>query len=223
MQRPSKGGGMVKKVMIAAPRNLISEGVALRIATEVAFGLVQWEEHPEGVESTYAKHQPDCLMMCINLYPEQPGMRLRRFMDNYPDANVLMVSGKSERDLIVEMMESKAKGFITATHINHQEMLTAIRCVAEGKTYLCQKSTEVLLGGLFAAVTKDNHTEVLSHREKEVVRYISDGQSSKEIARLMAISPATVEVHRRNIMRKLDIHKAAELTKYAIRSNLIAA
>ena len=214
---------MVKKVMIAAPRNMVSDGVALRIATEATLELIHWEEHPDQVESAFERQQPDCMMMCINLYPQQPGMHLRRFMNRYPDANVLVVSGRLERNLIIEMMESKAKGYISPTHVDHEEMLTAIRCVSNGRTYLCQHSTEILIGGLFANEPKENHAIVLSSREKEVLRYISDGQSSKEIARLMAISPATVEVHRRNIMRKLDIHKAAELTKYAIRSNLIAA
>lgn len=214
---------MFERVMIAAPRNMISEGVALRIEKEATLELTHWEEDAAQVESAFERERPDCIMMCINFYPKQPGMHLRMFMRHFPDANVLVLSGRADRNLIVEMIDSKAKGHISPTHVNHEEMLRAIKCVSSGRTYLCQQTTEILLGGLFACEDKDHHSMLLSNREKEVIRYISDGRSSKEIARLMEISPATVEVHRRNLMRKLDIHKAAELTKYAIRSNLIAA
>ena len=104
-------------------------------------------------------------------------------------------------------------------YADFDELFAAIRAVGCGHAYLCQKSTEMLLGGLFNRNTP-NHNEPLSKREKQVIRLISDGRSSKEIARILDISPRTVEVHRRNMMRKIGVHKTAELTRYAIRSQL---
>lgn len=214
---------MVNKVMMAAKKNLISEGIALRVSDEANLALIAFEDEPESLERSFGVLEPHCVMMCINFYQEQPGMNLRKFMTSYPDANVLVISGRLERDLLQELLESKAKGIISPTYTDHDEMIQAIRCVSNGRTYLCQQATEILLGGLFSRQAKEPPRHTLSHREKEIIRYISDGYSSKEIGKFLYISPATVEVHRRNIMRKLDVHKAAELTKYAIRSNLIAA
>jgi two-component system NarL family response regulator len=214
---------MIKKVMIAAQKHLISQGIALRILTETNLQLVFWENNVESLEQSYALHEPHCLMLCINFYQDQPGKNLRKFMTRYPDANVLVIAGRLERESLIEMMESKAKGFISPSHTDHEEMIEALRSVSNGRTYVCQQATEILLGGLFSREVKNLSCQSLSQREKEVIRYISDGCSSKEIAKLLTISPSTVEVHRRNIMRKLDIHKAAEITRYAIRSNLTAA
>lgn len=209
--------------MIAAKRNLISEGVALRLSRETTLELACWEHEVERLEPSYVQHAPHCVVMCVNFFPEQPGMNLRRFIGKHENANILVVSGRLERSLIVELMEADAKGFISSTHTNQDEMLEAMKSVASGRTYLCQQAAEILLGGLFSKEAKEVDSNNLSQREKEIIRYISDGHTSKEIGKLLCISPSTVEVHRRNIMRKLDIHKTAELTKYAIRANLVAA
>ena len=102
--------------------------------------------------------------------------------------------------------------------------MLAIRAAAEGRFYLCQEASETVMTCM---VTKKSEeikiTTRLCSREEQVLRLIADGYSSKEIAQQLGISPSTVEVHRRNIMRKVGLHKVAELTRYAIRSSLIAA
>jgi two-component system NarL family response regulator len=103
------------------------------------------------------------------------------------------------------------------------ELLLAIRTAATGRCYRCERTRQALSRD--AQRITSSGTDVLPRlavREYQVLRLIAQGYSSKEIARDLHIAPSTVEVHRRNIMRKVNLHKVADLTRYAIRHHLIS-
>ncbi|HEX4597655.1 MAG TPA: response regulator transcription factor, partial [Burkholderiaceae bacterium] len=102
------------------------------------------------------------------------------------------------------------------------ELVQAIRAVVDRRTYLCPE----VAGGLASIVRSDDQNKPearLSGREREVLRLIAEGIRSQPIADRLHISVGTVEVHRRNIMRKLGVRTVADLTRYAIREGLIRA
>jgi len=210
---------MIKKLLIASRRHINSEGVFLRLSQEPDIHVAEWIYEERRFEKTYIEHQPTVVIMCDSFSERHTGQFIRQFKGDHKEANILVASNTIDRQLIMEFMESGAKGFLAMQYADFDELFAAIRAVGCGHAYLCQKSTETLLGGLFNRNTP-NHNEPLSKREKQVIRLISDGRSSKEIARILDISPRTVEVHRRNMMRKIGVHKTAELTRYAIRSQL---
>lgn len=212
---------MNKKILMASHKHMISEGVCLRLMQEPDLTIVSWAEQAQTFEPLYAEHMPDAVLMCAQFHDLQTSRYIRDFVSRQNGANVLVVSPSVERHLVVEVMESGAKGFVSPAHGEFDELLSAVRSVSNGHTYVCQKAAENLLGGLFNR-NQPIENETLSEREKQVVRLVSDGHSSKEIARLLTISPSTVEVHRRNIMRKIGAHKTAEITRYAIRSQLVS-
>jgi two-component system NarL family response regulator len=101
--------------------------------------------------------------------------------------------------------------------------MSAIRAAASGRAYLCQSAATEMMESVRKSRAGD--ITVRSHlggREEQVLRLIADGYSSKEIARNLQIAPSTVEVHRRNIMRKVGLHKVADLTRYAIRNQMVS-
>lgn len=210
---------MFKKILIASRRHISSEGVFLRLSQEPGIHVADWVFEERLFEKAYVEHQPSVVLMCDSFSERHTGQFIRQFNGDHKEANFLVASNTVDRQLIMEFMESGAKGFLAARYAEFDELFAAIRAVSYGNAYLCQKSTEMLLGGLFNR-NIPNHNEPLSDREKQVIRLISDGKSSKEIARILDISPRTVEVHRRNMMRKIGVHKTAELTRYAIRSEL---
>jgi len=210
---------MVKKILISSRRHINSEGVFLRLSQEPDLHVAEWICEERLLEKSYTAHKPSIVLMCDTFSDSHTVQLIRRFNGDYPDAKIIITSNTVERQLIMDFMASGAKGFIAARYADFDELFAAIRAVGVGNTYLCQKTTEMLLGGIFNRNTL-NHDEPLSERERQVIRLISDGKSSKEIARILDISPRTVEVHRRNMMRKIGVHKTAELTRYAIRSEL---
>jgi DNA-binding NarL/FixJ family response regulator len=212
---------MNKKILLATPKHMISEGLSMRLLQEPDLTIVGWAQSVAEFEALYASCLPDVVLICIHFKAEQTARYLRAFVSHDDRANFLVFSNSIQRHLIIEVMESGAKGFVSPIHTGLDEMVAAARSVANGNTYVCQKAAECLLGGLFNR-NQPVHNESLSDREKQVIRLVSDGLTSKEIARILFISPSTVEVHRRNIMRKIGAHKTADLTRYAIRSQLVS-
>lgn len=215
---------MSTSILIASPKHMISEGLCLRILQEPGLEIAGWAETVGDFEALYASYVPDAILICMRFKEHQTARYIRSFVAKDSRANFVVFSNSVDRHLVVEVMESGAKGFVSPAHAGFDEMIAAVRSASNGNTYVCQKAAEVLLGGLFARNHNNNHTihiELLSEREKQVIRLVSDGHSSKEIARILEISPSTVEVHRRNIMRKIGAHKTADMTRYAIRSQLV--
>jgi len=211
---------MNKKVLIASPKHMIAEGVCLRLLQEPDLTIVGWGQTPAEFETLYAQYLPDVILICISFKGTQTTQYMRERVGSDERIRFLCVSQSIERHLVIEVMESGARGFVSPCFAGFSELIPAVHSVANGGTYVCQKAAEQLLGGLFNR-NQPIEQETLSEREKQVVRLVSDGYSSKEIARMLNISPSTVEVHRRNIMRKIGAHKTADLTRYAIRSQLV--
>ena len=104
-----------------------------------------------------------------------------------------------------------------------EELLAAIRHVVNGHVYLSPAISGTLLGAYLRGNDARSSWERLTPRERQTLRLIADGKKTREIAALMSVSTKTVEKHRSNLMRKLDLHNAAALTSYAIQNHLVDA
>jgi two-component system NarL family response regulator len=136
--------------------------------------------------------------------------------------NMVVFSGDSDRHAIIEILDAGAKGYV-ATTSSIDELIAAIRAAAAGRVYLCQTAASEMMASVRKFRAGDGLVRgALGGREEQVLRLIADGFSSKEIARNLQIAPSTVEVHRRNIMRKVGLHKVADLTRYAIRNQMVS-
>lgn len=213
---------MVTRVLFASKKNLTSDGVANCLAAEANIALANWITEPDELQGAFTDHKPDCLIIGFTVFGKSTAEKLRDFITQNPSANILVITSQINRKFIQDVMEAAAKGIIFAPTADYRQLLDAIRCVSSGRTYLCRDCTEELLGGLFRQERESSECTELSGREKQIVRLIADGQSSKQIAKVLEISPATVEVHRRNIMRKIGAHKSIEIARYAIKEQLVA-
>jgi DNA-binding NarL/FixJ family response regulator len=134
---------------------------------------------------------------------------------------VLVLSLESDRRFIVEVLEAGAKGYVLKDSC-FEDLATAIRLIAAGDAYICAKITELILKDYMQrAIDKIPLTFAsLTPRERETIQLIADGKNTKEIATALGVSVQTAEVHRHNIMKKLNLYSIAELTKYAVREGL---
>lgn len=165
--------------------------------------------------------QPDVVLMDIAL-PDISGVDVtRRLLKENVSARVLGVSTYIERSYVESMLEAGAAGYVSKA-AGGEELLQGIRVVAAGTSYLSQNVAAMLVRNNKRKEVNGENTN-LGKREVQVLLLIAEGMTSTRIATQMHIATSTVEVHRRNIMRKLDLHSVAELTKYAIREGLISA
>ena len=167
-----------------------------------------------------AETSPDVVVMDLGM-PGIGGLEAtRRLIAEYPKIKVVVLSGYTDRRYVSEALSAGANGYIVKGAAA-EELPRAIRAVVAGQTYLCPQVAADLVATLR---TKQQLAPLyqarLGPREISVLQLVAKGQTSREIAAALHIAPSTVDVHRRNIMRKLQLHSVAELTRYAIREGL---
>jgi two-component system NarL family response regulator len=167
-----------------------------------------------------AASAPDVIVLDIRL-PDLNGIEVAaRLRDAGNPAKIVALSAFSDKRFVTEMLRSGASAYVTKSAAG-TELVRAIRAVAAGQGYFSPE----IAGTLVAEVrdrTGPDAAQPLGRREREVLRLIAEGIRSPEIATRLQITVATVEVHRRNIMRKLRLRTVAELTKHAIREGIVS-
>lgn len=167
-----------------------------------------------------AKLAPDVIVLDIGL-PDLNGIEVAaRLLEAQPDVKIVALSAYADKRFVSEMLHAGAAAYVTKSSAA-TELVRAIRAVAAGQSYLCPEVAGAVVSEVRGRGQR-GAAERLGRREREVLRLIAEGARSLEIAEQLHISPGTVEVHRRNIMRKLGLRTVAELTKYAIREGLIS-
>ncbi len=119
------------------------------------------------------------------------------------------------------MLAAGARGYLIKT-VSIEEMTKAIRTVYRGSTYLCQEAANAMAHSLPERSSSDRANGGLALREIEVLTLLARGKTSQQIGETLHIATGTVDVHRRNIMRKFELHSVPELTQYAIRKGLLS-
>lgn len=163
---------------------------------------------------------PDVIVLDIRL-PDLNGIEVaERLRDSGSTARIVALSAFSDKRFVTEMLRSGASGYVTKSAAG-TELVSAIRAVAGGHGYFSPDIAATLVADVRERST-DSKEQPLARREREVLRLIAEGERSTEIATQLNIAVATVEVHRRNISRKLGLHTVAELTRYAIREGIVS-
>lgn len=166
------------------------------------------------------KHDADVYVVDISM-PVLNGIEaVQRIIKVKPDAKIVMLSMYDDRVSVEKSLKAGAKGFIVKVS-TADEIVDAINEVAAGRFYLCSKVSKYIVQGFLGKSTsRKRDVTGLTPKEKEVLQLIAEGYSSKQIAKNFNLSLNTIHVHRNNIMKKLGIHKQAELVRYAIKEGI---
>lgn len=201
------------KIMRDGLKALLAKATDIEVVAEAANGN---EALQKALES-----RPDVIVMDLTM-PEMGGIEAtRRIVASNPDMKILTLSMVIDKSCVVECLKAGAKGYLVKDCAG-EELLGAIRALAAGDSYLCARITELVIRD-YAQMAADDPSpsnDKLSKREQEVLQLIADGKNTKEIAFTRGVCIKTIEAQRSNIMKKLDLHSIAELTKYAIRTGL---
>ena len=194
---------------------------ALRIMLERDPAMLVVGEASDGVELLRIAAEKPADVACIDIgMPRMNGIEAtRRLLSLAPTMKVIGLSAMTDRDFVLDMLKAGASGFVTKSE-SGDELLRAIRSVRANRKYLCPEIAATVTGALLDIGDGPAATPRLGSRERQVLQLVADGNTSVKIAERLHLASSTVEVHRRNIMRKLNLHNIAELTKYAIRNGL---
>ena len=210
------------RVLLSHKHKTISEGIGAVLKQHADMELVAMAHDEDSVRRLCDETSPHVVVMGVNPQARSDVALTRWLVQHHPETRVLALANDCDRSSIIQMLDVGAMAYV-ATTSGIDEIAQGIRAASVGRIYLCQGAAAAMVDsyrrakGSGAAAVRGQ----LGDRESQVLRLIADGYSSKEIARNLHIAPSTVEVHRRNIMRKIGLHKVADLTRYAIRNQLV--
>lgn len=173
-----------------------------------------------------ARCRPDIVLSDIGM-PGRSGISLvadmRRLSANIA---VILLTAHASKEYIHAALDARADGYVLKDS-TRAELITAIRTVAKGESYLCKAVTETVLSGYLSRngerTARNSPFRSVTVRERQVLSRIAAGHTNKTIAREMNLSVKTVEKHRANLMRKLDLHNAADIARFALNCGLISS
>lgn len=165
--------------------------------------------------------KPDVVLMDIGM-PDMNGIEAtREIMRDHPEVKVIALSMHASKKFVSEMLKAGAVGYLLKD-CTFDEIALAVSTAMEDKTYLSPSVTETVVDN-FVRTPESEETSVfaqLTPREREVLQLTAEGNTTKQVALKLHISPKTVEAHRLRVMNKLDIDNVAQLTKYAVQEGL---
>lgn len=210
------------RVLLVDDHAIVRDGIASFLARCKDVQVIgQAVDGHAGVEAV-ARLQPDVVLMDITM-PVMNGLEAtREIHKRFPDTRVLVLTQHENKEYVMPLIQAGAVGYISKRARAH-ELIEAIRAVHQAGAYLPPTITHTVVHAIAEAPPAGNgDASALSEREREVLRLVAEGSSSREIAERLSISIKTVDTHRANIMEKLGVHNTAELIKHAIRAGIIS-
>ena len=209
------------KLLVVDDHPVVRKGISLCLAKQDNVEIVG--EAGDGREAVRKARelQPELILMDIDM-PQMSGLAVTELLRReLPNIKVLILSMHGNTDQVLRILQSGARGYVLKD-APPEELVRAIETVHRGQAYFSADVARVALNQFVRGHTDASGARHLTNREREVLILIADGLSNKEIAAQLGVGVRTVETHRERIMRKLDIHNVAGLTKFAIARGLVS-
>lgn len=203
------------RVAVVDDHAIVRAGIRALIADEEDLEIVG--EFSEGATALQqlSELSPDVLLVDLTL-PRMDGVEvLRRARGASPKTRCVVLSMHTTPEFVRPALRAGASGFVVKG-AGLDELVTALRAVAAGGTFL----DESLEPSALALGTQTDDLERLTPREREILRLVAQGNTNRQIGEILGLSPKTVDAHRTNLMRKLDLHDAQAVTRFAVRRGL---
>jgi two-component system response regulator NreC len=212
-----------QRIVIAEDHTILREGLRALISSEPNLDVVG--EAGDGRDAIHCVETltPDLVLMDLSM-PRVDGLEaIKEIKKRHPETKVLALTVHKTEEYILATLRAGADGYVLKD-ATQDDLLMAIRSVLEGKPYLSPGASEkVIEGYLESRKTLKTSTswDTLTSREREILKLIAEGYKNRDIADYLFISVKTVEKHRANLMRKLDLHTTSALTAFAMEKGLV--
>jgi DNA-binding NarL/FixJ family response regulator len=211
------------RVLVTDDHAIVRDGICALLALTGDMEAVGVATNGKEALGMVAKLSPDIVLMDI-VMPIMDGLEAtRRIRKQFPQIKVIVLTQYEDREYVLPVIEAGASGFISKIAAS-SELTSAIRSVYRGDSFLSPSIARLLVDDYrqLAREGRNKDTfEELTAREREILKLLVEGRSTPEIARMLVISPKTVDRHKTNLMSKLDIHSRLDLFKYALRRGII--
>jgi DNA-binding NarL/FixJ family response regulator len=213
----------VHTIVIVDDHALMRNGLEAMLESEPGYEVVGVASDGMSAMRAVAELQPDIVLMDLTM-PRTSGMdAIVQIKRQHPHVKIIALTFHKEDKYIHATLEAGADAYVLKDD-SRTELFSALSNVANGRSYLSPSIVDKVMAGYITggdASTSGPSWEVLTRREREVIKLIAEGKRTKEIATYLSLSPKTIEKHRTNLMRKLDLHNVSEVTVYAIKNGFV--
>ncbi len=211
------------RIMLAEDHTILRDGLRALLMLDAGIEVVGEVDNGLAALRSIGSLRPDLVLMDLSM-PKMDGLAaIREIKRRHPEVKILALTVHKTEEYIRAALNAGADGYVLKD-ASKAELMAAIRATSAGRLYLTPAVSETIVHRYLngSAVQVQSRSEVLSVREREVLKLIAEGYRNKEIATFLCVSAKTVEKHRANLMRKLDLHNVSALTTFAIENGLVA-
>ena len=201
-------------ILLADDHHLFRFGIKQLLEKTEDFYVIAEAETAEEAFSLCVEMEPDVVVMDIT-FPKTSGTEYAKRISQLLETKVLVLTSHEENNYVIEMLRAGASGYLVKNS-SPEELIRAIRTIHSGHSYFSKNISKTIFENKKTEKKLEGITSELSvtNRELEVLKYISEEMTNKEIAHQLFISPRTVETHKRNLMQKLKVRNVVGLAKY---------
>ena len=211
------------RVLVADDHTIVRDGICALLALAPDIEVVGEAENGREALDKVRLLAPDVVLMDIAM-PIMDGLEAtRRMRKEFPETKGLVLTQYVEKEYIFPIIEAGAQGFISKMAAS-SELTSGIRAVQQGDSFLSPVAAKAFIMDYQTGAPMrggEDPYQQLTDRERDVLKLVVEGYTTKEIADILVVSPKTIEGHKTNLMEKLDIHNKTDLVKYAIRKGII--
>jgi DNA-binding NarL/FixJ family response regulator len=211
------------RIVIVEDHTILREGLRALLSAEPLFDVVGEAEDGRAAIRCCEDLLPDLLLMDLSM-PRMHGFEaIKEIKRRSPDVKIIALTVHKTEEYILATLQAGADGYVLKD-ASHAELVMAIKNVLKGKRYLSPGVSEKVIEGYLEGkdtLKTRSAWDTLTRREREILKLIAEGYKNREVADHLCISLKTVEKHRANLMKKLDLHNAAELTAFAVDKGLV--
>jgi two-component system response regulator NreC len=214
-----------KKIVIAEDHTILRAGLKALLMSNPTFEIIGEADNGRDAIRRVIELKPDLVIMDLSM-PGMNGMdAVREIKDRMPEVKALVLTVHSEEEYVLASLQAGANGYVLKD-ATQNELLIAAERVLEGKTYLSPDITEKVVNSYLntSNISQEPVTrwDTVTQRERQILKLIAEGHTNKSMAEYLCISVKTVEKHRANLMKKLDLHNVSALTTYALEKGIIS-
>lgn len=210
------------KIFIVDDQQLIIEAWTNLLSGYDEFQVVQSANNADEALEKILVYRPDVVLLDINLKGASGIDVCEKITNQLPKTRVIGLSLHDKVAIVQKLISKGAKGYITK-NVSKEEMVLAIKEVYDGKTYICKEMKDKYIEQMMFKDEESDSDKELTIKEIEILHLIAKGLTSKEIADEIFLSPRTVETHRHNILKKLNLPNSARLISWAVQNGYLDA
>lgn len=213
------------RILIADDHELARQGIRALLESHPG-----WEVCAEAKDGREAidladKLKPDLILLDIGM-PVLNGLEAaRKILATSPDAVILILTMHDSDQVVREVLRAGVRGYLLKSDAG-RDLVAAVEALQRQRTFFTTRVSQMVLDAFLHREDRDVEKvdpsgDVLTTREREVIQLLAEGKTSKEVSVILNLSVKTAETHRTNLMRKLDLHSVADLTRYAVRNGIV--